>query len=206
MSDIRLYVVRHGATVWNKETRYQGQTDIPLSEEGEEQAERIAGRFTCEPITAVYSSPLMRALDTARVIARPHGLEVGLLPGMLEIGFGDWEGKEYTHVREQYSEKLRNWIQDPLKHGIPNGESLPALKERVEGALDKILSEHKEGHVVLVGHSGSIRMLFCSLLKMNLSAFWRIMQFNGGVNRIEFRNSIPTVFSMNDTAHMGFDL
>jgi alpha-ribazole phosphatase len=202
VSDIRLYVVRHGATVWNKETRYQGQTDVPLSEEGENQAEMIAGRFAKESITAVYSSPLKRAYDTALAIARPHELSVCCLEGMLEIGFGDWEGKAYTHVRQQYSEELRNWIHNPLENRIPNGEDLPALKLRVEKAIDQILSAHKEGNIVLVAHSGSIRMLFCSLLKMDLSAFWRIMQFNGAVNQIEFRNSIPTVFSMNDTEHM----
>jgi alpha-ribazole phosphatase len=202
VSNIRLYVVRHGATVWNKETRYQGQTDIPLNEEGERQAEKIAARFAGECIQAVYSSPLKRAFDTAKQIARPHSLDVCCLPGMLEIGFGDWEGKEYTHIRQQYSEELRRWIQNPLDNHVPNGEALPELHQRVEGALQEILSSHEEGNVVLVAHSGSIRMLFCCLLKMDLSAFWRIMQFNGAINQIEFRNGVPTVFTMNDTQHM----
>ncbi len=202
MSDIRLYIVRHGTTVWNKETRYQGQTDVPLSEEGEQQAELIANRFAQEPIAGVYSSPLKRAYDTAEAIARPHNLNVHSLEGMREIGFGDWEGKAYTHVRQQYSEELRNWIHNPLEYRIPNGETLPALKTRVESALAEILAVHQEGRVILVAHSGTIRMLFCCLLKMDLSAFWRIMQFNGAVNQIEFRNSIPTVFTLNDTEHM----
>jgi phosphoserine phosphatase len=202
VSDIRLYIVRHGTTVWNKETRYQGQTDVPLSEEGQEQAELLAQRFSDEPLAAIYSSPLKRAFDTAQAIARPHNLEVKSLEGMREIGFGDWEGKAYTHVRQQYSEELRNWIHNPLENKIPNGETLPDLKIRVENALAEILAAHPEGRIVLVAHSGTIRMLFCCLLKMDLSAFWRIMQFNGAVNQIEFRNSIPTVFTMNATEHM----
>ena len=202
MCNIKLFIVRHGATIWNKETRYQGQTDVPLSEEGQMQAERIAHRFENQDIKAVYSSPLKRAYDTALTIAHPHQLQVQTLEGMLEIGFGEWEGKQYTHVRDQYSEDLRRWISNPLMNSIPGGEPLLELQQRVQTALDIILSDQDDGNVVLVAHSGSIRMLFCILLKMDLSGFWRIMQFNGAVNLVEFRNGIPTVFSINDITHM----
>ncbi len=202
MSDIKLYIVRHGATIWNKETRYQGQTDVPLSTDGEQQAEKIARRFASEEIEAVYSSPLKRALDTAQTIARPHKLSVGVLQGMKEIGFGDWEGQAYTHVRDQYSEELRQWIHDPLSYNIPNGEPLPKLRIRVEESLQEILSQHPTGNIVLVAHSGTIRMLFCIMLKMDLSAFWHIMQYNAAVNVIHFRHGVPTVFGMNDVSHL----
>jgi alpha-ribazole phosphatase len=202
VSDIKLYIVRHGATVWNKETRYQGQKDVPLSIDGEIQAEKIAQRFANEEIQAVYSSPLKRALNTANMIALPHQLSVGVLDGMKEIGFGDWEGQAYTHVREQYSEELRRWIHDPLSNNIPNGEPLPSLKIRVEEALQQILNEHLVGNVILVAHSGTIRMLFCIMLKMDLSAFWHIMQFNAAVNVVHFRHGVPTVFGMNDVSHL----
>ncbi len=202
MSNLQLFVVRHGSTVWNRETRYQGQKDISLSEEGKEQAAKISIRFQQEPVQGIYTSPLKRALHTADMIAKPHGMEVGILPGMKEIGFGDWEGKPYSIVQQEYAETLRHWIEDPVQNPIPNGECLKDLKRRVKSALDEILARHSTGKVILVGHSGSIRMIFCIVLNMELSSFWRIMQFNGAVNLIQYRNKTPTVYAVNDINHL----
>jgi len=202
LSNVKLYIVRHGTTIWNKEAKYQGQTDIALNDEGYHQAALISQRFASSKIKAIYSSPLQRARITAEIIAQPHLIVPTLLPGLLEIGFGEWEGQPYTKIREQYSEQLKHWIQDPLHYQIPGGEPLPELRQRVSDALETILSNHNDGDVILVGHSGTIRMLFCIILNMDLSSFWRIMQFNGAVNVVEYREKIPTVFSINDIQHL----
>jgi alpha-ribazole phosphatase len=203
LSSMKLYIVRHGATIWNKEFRYQGQVDVSLSEEGYAQAELLSVRLAAEPVAAVYSSRLSRAYETAVAIARPHGLAVEALPGLREISFGDWEGHPYSYVREHYAESLRQWNCDPTNYCLPNGETLAGFRARVNSALDHIVDRHPSGTVVAVAHSGTIRMLFCLLLKMDLSAFWRIMQYNGSLNLIEFRQKTPTVLIVNDTSHLG---
>lgn len=202
MSKLRLYIVRHGSTVWNKEFRYQGQVDVQLSEEGYAQARRISARLAAEPLAAVYSSRLSRAYETAEIIARPHGFPVEIVPGLLEISFGAWEGHPYAYVRENYADSLRQWNLDPTNYCIPDGEALTSFQARVSAALEYILGNHSDGTVAVVAHSGTIRMLFCLLLKMDLSAFWRIMQYNGSVNLVEFHDRTPTVLTINDTAHL----
>ncbi len=202
MSTLRLYLVRHGVTIWNKETRYTGQTDVPLNEDGYRQADQVSRALAGAGLSAVYTSALSRAVETAARIAAPHHLEPIVLPGLLEVGFGEWEGRPYSFVREHYAKALQQWREDPLNFTIPGGEELLGLRDRVSTALDAILNAHSEGAVAAVAHSGSIRMLFCLMLKMDLSAFWRIMQYSGAVNVIEFRDRVPTVLGVNDISHL----
>jgi alpha-ribazole phosphatase len=202
LTKLKLYIIRHGATIWNKEALYTGQTDVPLNEEGYQQAEKISQRLAGEGLQAVYSSALSRAVATAQIVARPHALTPHILPGLLEVNFGAWEGHPYTYVREHYAEALHRWNTDPVNFRIPEGEALTDIRDRVSAALDLILQAHPEGAVAAVAHSGSIRMLFCLLLKMDLTAFWRIMQYSGALNLVEFRNGVPTVLSVNGTDHL----
>ncbi|MEW6425903.1 MAG: histidine phosphatase family protein, partial [Bacillota bacterium] len=118
----RLYLVRHGETVWNSEMKFQGHSNVPLSERGRAQARLLARRLANNPITAFYASDLKRAYETAMILAQPHGLPVESLDSLREMNFGVWEGLTMSEIKEKSGELAGRWWSDPLHTRIPAGE------------------------------------------------------------------------------------
>lgn len=123
-----LYLIRHGESVWNSERRWQGRADPPLSSFGRRQAQRIAETLSEADLAAVYSSPLSRALETARLIAEPYGLNVTVLNDLMEVDVGSWQGLTAAEVKERYPAALQRW-RAALDHA-PDGEPLQDAGER----------------------------------------------------------------------------
>jgi len=200
----RLYLVRHGETLWNHAMRYQGHADIGLSEKGLEQARAIAVRLAKERIDAVYASDLKRTFETAALIAAEHGLPVTALKSLREIHFGEWEGLTRTEIAERYPEVSQRWWNNPLDTRIPSGESLRDVKTRVVAALLDIVAGHPDGNVVVVSHGGSIRVAIGHFAKMDLNEYWRLRQDNAALNIIEvFDQDRAMLLLFNDTSHLG---
>ena len=109
----RIFLVRHGATVLTAEDRFAGATDVQLSDEGREQVRRLADRLAGEKITAVYASPLGRTIETAQILAKPHGLEVQPRDGLREISHGRWEQMTRKEVEQAFPEEAAAWEKDP---------------------------------------------------------------------------------------------
>src|SRR5438128_2378509 len=109
----RVFLVRHGATILTAEDRFAGATDVPLSDEGRQQAQRLAERLSHEPIAAIYASPLGRTVETASILGRPHGLEVQPVPGLREISHGRWEQMTRQQVETAYPDEAASWEEDP---------------------------------------------------------------------------------------------
>jgi broad specificity phosphatase PhoE len=148
-----LLLVRHGETDWNAVGRLQGQTDRPLSEFGRRQARRLADELADERLEAIYSSDLVRARETAEIVARPLGLPVNLDPDLREKDWGTWEG--LTAVERDHVEFV--------------GESTEAHQERILRALRRISREHDDrGRVLVVTHGGSMRRVQTAALGMAL--------------------------------------
>ena len=126
---MRLIIIRHGESEWNRIGRYQGQADVPLSDLGSRQAEALATRLRNEPIHAIFASPLQRASRTAEAVARHHA-DVPFLvePALLEIDHGDWQGLMSAEVVEQYGAGLEEWRQYPTRSQMPNGESFSNIE------------------------------------------------------------------------------
>ena len=123
---MRLIIIRHGESVWNREGRYQGQMDAPLSELGLRQAEALAERLRNEPLDAIFTSPLQRAARTAEAIARYHPhVPMHTALALLEIHHGEWQGLLVEEVIERYGDGLREWRQHPTRAQMPGGEALP---------------------------------------------------------------------------------
>ncbi len=131
----KVILVRHGQTLWNHEMKYQGHTDVALTEEGIRQAELVAVRLANEPVTAVYASDLSRAFVTAEHIAAKHGLTVASVPALREICFGDWEGLTYDGIDERWPGLLEKLYSFADEVEIPGGESFPIVKERAYTAV-----------------------------------------------------------------------
>ena len=135
----RVYLVRHGETGWNAEGRFAGRTDAPLNDTGIAQADALAGRLL-HPPTAVYSSPLRRAVHTAEAVAAAHGLRVHCKDGLRDMGFGDWEGKTFDEIAESTPGALEQWRRSPHTTRVPGGETLDEVQARAWPAFEEVLA------------------------------------------------------------------
>jgi uncharacterized phosphatase len=143
----RIILARHGETDWNRERRWQGHSDRPLNDTGRNQARALAAELAGEPISAVYSSDLMRSHETARIVAEQLGLDVVAVPGLRERRFGSWEGLQDVEVERRF----------PGVHSPPDGESREEMLRRVLESLDAIAESHPGRTVLVVSHGGPIR-------------------------------------------------
>lgn len=199
----KVLLVRHGETIWNNQLRYQGHTDIPLSEIGRQQAERLALRLKNWPITAFYASDLSRAQETAQIIAKYHQKSVVLCNGFRETKFGAWEGLTYKEIAAQFPDVWNAWQRDPVNVVIPQGESVSQVADRAWKALQQILCQHRDDDMILIAsHGGTIRLILARALQMNLNLFWNIRQDNTALNIIDAYNDRYIISLVNDTSHL----
>ena len=198
---LRLYFMRHGETVWNTERRYQGMTDIELSEEGLRQAECAAKRFKNIKIDKIYASPLKRAMKTAEKIAAEKGLEIISEDDFREIHFGEWEGKTVTELTEKYGESYTNFIREPHKYGFPGEGSVENVINRIKPGIDKLIAED-EGNVLIVSHGGIIRLMIMYIMGLDSSWFTKMWINNTGVSIVEIKNDRRLLLTLNDSAHL----
>lgn len=198
----KLILVRHGQTVWNHEMKYQGHADIELSPIGRQQAARVARRLRDIPVTAVYTSDLKRAFDTARIIAAAHNLPVVAMPQLREIKFGDWEGLTSEEINCRWPDCIRRLYTEPETLTIPGGETFRQLKERAQQAVTTMVQRHPDETVVAVSHGGTIRTIICAALGVSLNRVWNIRQDNTAVNILEYYDDRVVVSLLNDCHHL----
>lgn len=215
-----LYVIRHGETVGAETRRYKGTIDVPLSEKGVQQIERLSGyigKLTHQGpnppvlsllkgdkrgiLKAVYASDLRRAVKSAEIIAKPHNLIPRILPSLRERNFGLWEGMSFDEIREKYPEEFRAWADNPLRFSPMGGESTVAVRERVIPSLEKILNSHQGESIGIVSHGGVNRIILCHLLGMPFENIFRIEQDYGCLNIIELWDTYPVVKLINGVFH-----
>ena len=176
---------RHGETDWNRLGRYQGKTDVPLNARGREQARALARALRDEPIAAVYSSTLDRAYETAREIARLHGVEVVRDARLDEINQGLWEGLRRDEIVLTHREIHERWLESPLDLRLPEGETLEEVRARVRQALDDILLLHAGQTVCIVAHSVSMAVVKHELQGLSLHDALRTLPQNASWERID---------------------
>ena len=198
----RLVVVRHGRTEWNRVERFRGRANIELDEVGIKQAEAVATRGAEWQISAVYSSPLSRALTTAEKLARPLKLEVMLLPDIIDIDYGDWQGMSPEEVAAKYGDLYLTWLNSPHKVKFPGGESLAEIRERAASAVNDLIAQYPKETIVLVSHKVVCQILILSLLGLDNSHFWEITQDVCAINLFEVRSGVPSTLFLNDTCHL----
>jgi broad specificity phosphatase PhoE len=182
--------------------RFRGRADIELDEVGIKQAEAVAARITDWKVSAVYSSPLRRALTTAEILAHPFGLEVKPLPGIIDIDFGEWQGLAPEKAAAKDDGLYSKWLENPHEVKFPSGESLNIVRERAAAAVNGLISQHTKETVVLVSHKVVCHILILSLLGLDNSHFWQITQDVCAINLFEVRGGIPSALSLNDTCHL----
>lgn len=201
----RLYLVRHAQTSWNKVGRYQGREDIPLDLDGERQAGSLANFLKKENFNVIYTSPLLRAYDTAKTIAFGRRCELKTEKGLVELCYGEWEGLTRKEIEISCPELFYRWHNNPTGIKLPGGESLFELKERVLPIFYKWVKLHQEESILIVTHAAVIKVFLCHLLGLELSRYWQFNQDNCALNVVEVSGSgLPRILSVNSTAHMHF--
>jgi broad specificity phosphatase PhoE len=197
----RILLIRHGQTKWNRQQVFRGRADIPLSNVGIEQATALAERLANEPISAVYSSPLARALVTAEHVARPHGLRPHRVEGWTDISFGAWEGRLHEDVKREDGERYARWQSQPHLVRLPAGETLAEVRQRMMAALNDIVTRNSDSAVAVVAHRAVNKVLLCAFLGLGDDAFWRIRQDTGCLSIVECDGDQKVVLLVNDTCH-----
>jgi broad specificity phosphatase PhoE len=175
----RIFLIRHGATEWNRAKRAQGHADIDLNDEGRAQVAASAHTLAAEDFVAVYSSDLRRSLDTARAIAEPHGLQVVADPDLREVDQGEWTGLHVDEIARRWPDL---WGDNRHHTTRPGGEGPQEVRKRALAALARIVEAHPEGSVAVVSHGGTIRWISAEALGYDDRASARIRGVgNGGI-------------------------
>jgi broad specificity phosphatase PhoE len=161
---VRIFLLRHGQTDWNREYRYQGRTDIPLNRTGIDQAHEAAKGLAGRGSDLVASSPLARAAETAEIIAGRLGLPLHLHDDLAEISHGRWDGRTREEVGERYLEIIASWNHDPYGQAAPGGESAGRVRDRALSAIEGIIAEKNPQTLLVVAHDGTLRAVRLGLL------------------------------------------
>lgn len=154
--------------------RIQGKEDIPLNDKGREQARRLSRHLSQNKFSAIVSSPLARAWETAKIIAAAHKLTPIAVNNLIEIDFGSLEGKTYEEMDEPERTAMTQWLSNPKSHSIPGGESLLQFRQRLEDGYNEILDNHSSGNLIIVSHAGAIRVLVAGILEIPLAKITRL--------------------------------
>ncbi|MDD5093049.1 MAG: alpha-ribazole phosphatase [Dehalococcoidia bacterium] len=204
----RFILVRHGETEWNRQLRYQGQSDIDLNETGIRQAQELGKRLAAEKIDFIYASDMKRAVKTAEIIASRHNgagsiQETALLR---EMDFGDFEGLDWEEMKQRFPDRLTErmaWRNRAADVCAPNGESLSHVAERVKEFI-KVLEAHGEDDsILIVAHGGPLQVLLCELLGIGLDHWWQLRLSNAALAILDTHEWGTSLTLFNDVSHLG---
>ena len=176
MKNKKILLLRHGETNWNIQQRFQGSHDIPLNENGEEQARAVASRISAWCPEIVWASPLQRALRTA-VIASGYPIdEISVLPELREINFGAWEGRAVSELKAE-GDLFARWAQMPFKVPVPNAETEDQILERASQVLE-LLQQCEAEKILVVSHGGTLRALLAAALQIPFQSAWKYFRLS----------------------------
>jgi alpha-ribazole phosphatase len=196
----RVWLIRHGEPDSDVRGRCYGSLDVGLSPAGRVQMEHVAGRLKSEPLSAIYSSPQIRAAESARILASSHACGCQEDPRLRELNFGEFEGRAYDEIAARYPELYRQWMESPTKVQFPSGESFSQMRVRVIEALESILCEKEGQTVAIVTHGGVIRIAIAWVLQMPDESLFRLAQDYAAMNLLTWVDGVPQVQSINVTS------
>ncbi|MFC1670405.1 histidine phosphatase family protein, partial [Spirochaetota bacterium] len=154
---VEILLIRHGETDYNRNGVILGQTDVSLNKKGIEQGKVLKDRLKDEKIDAAYSSDLKRCVEICDLIE--FDCEVKSSKNLREMDMGDWDGRDFNHVKEKFPEEYEAWKNDWVNYPVPGGESFIEMSKRVLAEFEKIRNSREEGKIAVVSHGGSIRTI-----------------------------------------------
>ncbi|MBP7279779.1 MAG: histidine phosphatase family protein [Sedimentibacter sp.] len=200
----KIYLTRHGETVWNRQHRFQGHKNSELTDKGVLAAELLADRIEQIELDYIVSSPLMRAYNTAEIVRGNKDVEIIKHDGLKEINLGEFEGMSYVDIKKEHNELLAEIEKDPFNNHYPNGENLREFYNRVVVAFKEVIDKYRNKTTLIVAHGGTIKCIEAYIRKFKLSSDWmgNVVQ-NCSLSYIEVdeNNEIKEIF-YNDTKHL----
>lgn len=199
---MHITLVRHGETDYNAVGRYQGHAQIALNELGHAQAARVCARLSQRPVTAIYSSDLVRCIETIDGLVAASGLPLTLVPGLREIGVGLWEHLTIPEIAAAYPGNYAAYRQQPGATVHVGGESYVQLQQRAVAAVQRIIAAHDpDAHLVVCSHGGTIRSIVCWLLDLDVNHYNKMWIDNCAITRLRVADGHIRLLTLNDTAH-----
>jgi len=204
---MRLILVRHGETEWNRQRRVQGLSNLALNDTGKKQAEALARTLSNKKVDAIYSSPLRRAQETARAISRFHRLEVEILDGLKELDVGDVDGMTYEDMKTHHGEFFVRWMTDFTSVRLPGGGFVPELRDQCCTAIQDIVRRERKAEkddrvAVVVTHFFPIMCIVCNSMGLDLSHCRRLRVDLASISVMDFSADNTVLVSLNDTCHL----
>ena len=203
-SSTRILLIRHGETDWNRIRRFQGRSDIPLNQKGRDQARALALALKDEPLMAMYSSPLVRATETARLIKVFHpSIPLYKEEGLVEMDLGDFDGMEAQRWAAQYPDFRKAWQENPGSVTMPGGESLEEVQIRAIDTLERITQLYPpESTLLICSHNFVNLTILCSALEVPLDRFRDLRQETAALNIIYKQENRLWAAVVNERSHL----
>ncbi|ACK70397.1 Phosphoglycerate mutase [Gloeothece citriformis PCC 7424] len=207
----RFLLIRHGETQWNRESRFQGIRDIPLNENGKNQAGKAGDFLKDVELNFAVSSPMLRPKETAEIILKYHpNLSLDLQPDLTEICHGLWEGKLKAEIELEFPGLLEQWNSKPETVQMPEGENLQQVWDRAVACWGELVKKYANSDTpqtgIVVAHDAINKVILCYLLGLKPADFWAVKQGNGAISVIDYPNGVegkPVIQALNITNHLG---
>jgi broad specificity phosphatase PhoE len=180
---VTVFLLRHGETAWNKLGRVMGRTQVPLGADGIEQIKKIAPLIATLKLEAIYTSPLLRAVQTAKLVAAGTKLPICRSEGLNEIAFGEWTGRHFDDLIDD--ELYRRFIKSPAKTVLPGGETISDVQRRGLKVIHEAAQKVPGGRFLFVSHGDVIRAILCHYMKLPLNEYRRLRVDNGSLSALQ---------------------
>jgi probable phosphoglycerate mutase len=204
---MNLYLLRHGETTFSQSGGFCGFYDAELTAEGMQMAQQFADAYKTLDWSAIYCSPLKRAVATATPLAEALGLELQRRDGLKEINYGEWEGLNHAIVKEQFANDYTKWSNEPGWNAPTGGETAFQIAERAMNVISELLDKYSDGNVLLVSHKATIRIILCCLLGIELGRYRdRVNAFTGSVSLLRMGEHGPMLDMLNDRSHLSAEI
>ncbi len=203
---MRFILVRHGQTEWNASGRYQGQSNVALSDTGRKQARLLAERFPLKQLDAIYTSDLDRARETAECVGEKLDVPVYPEKAFRELSFGDWEGLTYQQITARWPEESNKLFIAPDELEIPHGETFQALQKRALEKINELCKKHVDQTIGIFAHGAINKTILAGLMHIPLHYLWSLRQDNTAVNILRLDDGYVMVELINSTSHLGKDM
>ena len=197
----RIIFARHGQTEWNLAVRFQGKTNVQLTDKGKQQAGALAERLSSWPLEVVYTSPLDRALFTAEAVAAKHNLTPIILPELQEIDFASWEGQSIPNLDKEQHQAYSLWRADPFFNPPKGAETWEHLHNRMIRAV-KIILDGSYKRIAVISHGGIMRAMYAAFVGLNPHKVWNMDVSNCAMSGVEMRYGRACLVVANDDLHI----
>lgn len=198
----RLLLVRHGTTEYNTDRRFMGHSDISLSETGQRQVEKLADYLKDERIDAAYASDLNRAMTSARIVTGKRNIEIIPSPELREVNYGSCEGMTFNEIDHAYPDVAQKCINFTLELEFPGGEKFREFIDRSSAFLERLKNHQPRETVLIVSHSGPLKVLVCRLLDIGLEHWWQIRVDVASLSIMETSRRGAVLSCLNDTSFL----